>query len=256
MSDLKKISEFLSFKKVFKMDKRATDVLKKILDRLDYIDVIKYGDHKRRISLPMDVNQEKNNGYIEDKDKSEIPPDKDFKKTSVDTMESPKDVKKISGRKNTLELPQYKDVKKISGRKNPLELPPKFNESNILFFDQFLEANLSSKIKNLIDRTEKTSKETDSSKNINIEVIKNSTETRDWRIFRGKNESYVLVINGEHFIDSEGNSTVNPKLVKIYLELLKNMGEFQSSYKRLNMSESEYKNSIMMLKNDTLKKIN
>ena len=49
MSEIKKINEF--FSKKYEFDKRAKEVFQKLINSIDSLDVLKYGDHKREVSL-------------------------------------------------------------------------------------------------------------------------------------------------------------------------------------------------------------
>ena len=90
---------------------------------------------------------------------------------------------------------------------------------------------------------------------VDVAVHKNKGGGRDWRLFNGSSDNYVLVINGEHMIDGEGNPKVNPKITKVFWEFLDSLKDIQYSYKKKNLSDKEYKDKLNQLKNTFQNKI-
>ena len=136
------------------------------------------------------------------------------------------------------------------------------DESKVFKFSQFNE-KIDSKFRDMIgtkktkivNTTKKVIDSTIKDGETQVIVHKNKGGGRDWRLFNGSNDNYVLVINGEHMIDGEGNPKVNPKITKTFWEFLDALKDIQYSYKKKNLSDKEYKDKLNQLKTSFQSKI-
>lgn len=193
MKHLVKIEEFFSFGKKFEFDQTVKDDFQKLLKNLEQIEVVRFGDHKRRIIL------------------------------SENSENKEKDSKETNYKSETRKLEKVNDFFK-GGRE-------------------------------IIKNTEREYSPNDTKSGTKIEVIKNTGKSRHWRLFQGGDENFALVRNGQHLIDKDGNSRVNPKIVKIFWELLDKLSELQLTRKKNNISEEDYKSKVDKLRSEYSSKI-
>ena len=163
------------------------------MKNLEQIEVVRFGDHKRRIIL------------------------------SEDSENKEKDSKETNYKSETRKLEKVNDFFK-GGRE-------------------------------IIKNTEREYSPNDTKSGTKIEVIKNTGNSRHWRLFQGGDQHFVLVRNGQHLIDKDGNSRVNPKIVKIFWELLDKLSELQLTRKKNNISEEDYKSKVDKLRSEYSNKV-
>lgn len=198
MKHLVKIEEFFSFGKKFEFDQTVKDDFQKLLKNLEQIEVVRFGDHKRRIILSENSENK----------------EKDSKETNYKS--ETRKLEKVSA------LPDGV----VAGRKEIVQQP-----------------------------TIRQYSPNDTKSGTKIEVIKNTGKSRHWRLFQGGDENFALVRNGQHLIDKDGNSRVNPKIVKIFWELLDKLSELQLTRKKNNISEEDYKSKVDKLRSEYSSKI-
>jgi hypothetical protein len=136
------------------------------------------------------------------------------------------------------------------------------DESKVFKFSQFNEKidskfrdRVGTKKTKIVNTTKKVIDSTIKDNETQVVVHKNKGGGRDWRLFNGSSDNYVLVINGEHMIDGEGNPKVNPKITKVFWEFLDSLKDIQYSYKKKNLSDKEYKDKLNQLKTSFQNKI-
>lgn len=127
--------------------------------------------------------------------------------------------------------------------------------------DEFLESrNMRVPRDEKVIKTQTTSKELPSFKqkykhgDIDVAVMKNYSKHRlsSKILGNGKQNSYSLSINNQHFISDErgkeGQFLVNPKISEMYWNFLSDIGNAQEKYKKRNLRESEYDSELSRIK--------